>query len=170
MSWIKCVVKTYLYQEKGVSLVQYTKVGCKLGEKGRHTKLNQKRFLVFLEFTSVGKRAKIYADMQSNAKIVHIQYFCQSLPNITHKQNTVDQFRLKTYNLSAFWNILGTSLLFFRTDVDISRFLKNICINIEHQHIKAATYKSIAQYNLKGNKLVTRILNIALNVCGTLQC
>lgn len=62
------------------------------------------------------------------------------------------------------------SLLFFRTDVDISCFLKNICINIEHQHIKAATYKSIAQYNLKGNKLVTRILNIALNVCGRLQC
>lgn len=97
MSWIKCVVKTYLYQEKGVSLVRSTKVGCKCGIKSQTYQPESKRFLVFLEFTSVGKRAKIYADMQSNAKIAHIQYFCQSLPNITHKQNTMDQFKLTIY-------------------------------------------------------------------------
>lgn len=44
---------------------------------------------------------------------------------------------------------------------------------MEHQHIKAATWRnhvhlfprmSIWQLNLKGNKLVTRVLNIAVNI------
>lgn len=168
MSWIKCVVKTYLYQEKGVSLVRSTKVGCKWGIKSQTYQPESKKVFSIPRIHFCRQTCKDlcwYAiQCQNCAYTVFLSVFAKYYTQAKYCGS------IQTYNLSAFWNILGMSLLFFRTDVDISCFLKNICINIEHQHIKAATYKSIAQYNLKGNKLVTRILNIALNVCGTLQC